>query len=93
MSYQYRYINFVKIADKPKTSVWSCLTRHGDELGQVKWFGPWRQYCFFPTVGLSMVFSAGCLADVQNFIERLSKKPTALGGTLERTIQEKEKTQ
>jgi hypothetical protein len=82
MNTQYRYINFVKTADKPKTTVWSCRTRHGDALGEIKWFGAWRQYCFFPTYGLSMVFSAGCLADIQDFIGRLannSLNPTPEG--------------
>jgi hypothetical protein len=38
----YQYIHFVKIADKPKTSVWSCRnTRCGAELGIVEWYPAW----------------------------------------------------
>ena len=72
MKTQYQYIHFVKVRDKPKTSVWNCLTRQGDRLGQVKWFGSWRQYCFFPNDELLTVFSAGCLLDIYSFITELS---------------------
>jgi len=69
---QYEYIHFTKIADRPKTSIWECSTRHGDVLGRVKWFSGWRQYAFFPTSGIESVFSVGCLADIQAFIKELS---------------------
>ena len=72
MKTQYQYIHFVKVSDKPKTSVWNCLTRQGDRLGQVRWFGSWRQYCFFPSDELSTVFNVGCLNDIANFIVNLS---------------------
>lgn len=65
----YEYIPFVKQADKPKTSVWKCVSKsHGDVLGLVKWYGSWRQYCFFP-VG-STVFNIGCMADISDFIQK-----------------------
>ena len=35
----------------------------------MRWYGAWRQYCFFPYP--ETVFSAGCLKDVQEFIEAL----------------------
>jgi hypothetical protein len=70
MKTRYKYINFVKIADKPKTSVWSCrANRSGLELGEIKWYGPWRQYCYFPTC--AAVYSVGCFEDINHFIGQL----------------------
>lgn len=67
---RYQFIHFVKIEQKPKTSVWHCRNnRSGNELGIVKWYGPWRQYCYFPTT--PAVYSAGCLNDIQEFIKQL----------------------
>jgi hypothetical protein len=67
----FRYIHFVKVGEKPRTSVWSCRNnRNGAELGRVKWHPPWRQYCYFPAA--STVFSSGCLADIETFIRYMS---------------------
>lgn len=64
----YEYIKFVKVEEKPKTSVWSCQNKGDDyELGVVKWYGSWRQYCFFPS-GPS-VLNKGCLEDIIHFME------------------------
>ena len=38
-------------------------------LGYVKWFGRWRQYCFFP-IG-ETVWSDGCLEEIQHRIRAL----------------------
>jgi hypothetical protein len=73
MKTQYQYIHFVKVADKPKTSVWSCRNTHrGDELGEVHWYPAWRQYCYFPTQ--PAIYSIGCLADIEDFIRHLSNE-------------------
>lgn len=71
MKTRFEYIHFVKTADKPKTSVWSCRnSRSDDELGEVRWYGSWRRYCYFPTV--QAVYSQGCLNDIAEFIAGLS---------------------
>ena len=68
MKLEYEYLRFVEIAGKPKTKVWSCRQLGGDlELGQVSWWAPWRQYCYFP--GPS-VYSAGCLRNIASFIHQ-----------------------
>ena len=68
---EYQYIRFVKAADKPKTSVWSCRNRRsGDELGVIKWYGAWRQYCYFSST--QAVYSKGCLDDIADFISHLA---------------------
>jgi len=66
----YQWIKFVQVDSPRRTQIWSCRNlRSDDELGVVQWYGPWRQYCFLAKTGV--VFSAGCLKDVQTFIENL----------------------
>ena len=70
---RYKFINFIKKADKPKTSVWSCCNnRSGEELGEIKWYPAWRQYCYFPTV--QAVYSVGCFEDINHFIRQLTDR-------------------
>ena len=72
MKTQYKYIRFEKTEDKPKTSVWSCRNnRSSEELGIIKWYSGWRQYCYFPLT--QAVYSAGCLEDINSFIGQLKE--------------------
>ncbi len=72
MKLNYQFINFKLVEHKPKTSVYSCCNnKSGGELGVVKWYSAWRQYCYFPTV--QAVYSKGCLADIKDFIEQLNE--------------------
>jgi len=65
---QYKYINFAKAEDNPKT--WICRNnKSGTELGHVDWYFAWRQWCYFPTC--PAIYSDGCLNDIINFIKQL----------------------
>lgn len=76
MKDRYQYIHFIKTGQLAKTSVYTCRNNaSGEGLGQIRWYGPWRQYCFFPTV--QVVFSAGCLADIQHFLGQLAAQRNA----------------
>ena len=73
MRTEYKYIHFEKVADKTKTSVWSCLNNHyGTELGRVKWYPQWRWYCFFQTV--FAIYSDGCLDDISDFLKQVNQR-------------------
>jgi len=66
---EYKYLRFVEKPRPPerKTEIYSCRNKRTDtELGVIRWHGPWRQYCYFPTV--QAVYSAGCLQDITDFI-------------------------
>lgn len=42
-----------------KTKIWLVENTRSDEvLGEVRWFGRWRQYAFFP--GKDLVFEKNC---------------------------------
>ncbi len=71
MKTRYAHIHFVEVAKKTKTSVWSCRNnRSKEELGQVKWYGPWRQYCYFPT--RQAVYNNRCLSIIADFTGTLT---------------------
>lgn len=66
----YEYIIIEKIDEKPKTNVYRVNNKKSnDSLGVIKWFGNWRQYCFFPS--FFTVYSKGCLNDIQDFIQKI----------------------
>lgn len=73
MKTEFKYIQMVKIADKPKTTVWEVQNKTGGySLGIIKWNPGWRQYCYFPDNNL--VFSKGCLEEICGFITELRQK-------------------
>ena len=64
--HKYKYIYFYKIED-----VFICKSlKDKNDLGIVKWYGPWRQYCFFP--GNNTIFNKGCMDDIKDFINKIS---------------------
>ena len=65
----YEYIAVTRAPKDPKrkTAVFEIRNRRsGDKLGDVRWYGPWRQFCFFPLTGT--VWSKGCLYNIQDLI-------------------------
>ena len=62
-----KYLEFSLIERKPKTKVigvWS--KKSANRLGIIKWYGPWRQYAFFPEK--DTLFNVDCLSDIQSHI-------------------------
>lgn len=67
LGFQSKYLYFTLLENKPKTRVFGVHSKSSDfQLGIIKWHGPWRQYCFFPTA--DTLYSKGCLEDINNFI-------------------------
>ena len=68
-----KYVEFKLAKQKPKTNVYSVLSKaYGDILGIIKWYPNWRQYCFFPED--ATVWSKGCLEEINDFIEEIMEK-------------------
>jgi hypothetical protein len=60
------------VETKPKTAVYGIFSAHQeDRLGTVKWFAPWRQYCFF-SMDVA-VFNSGCFQDLTKFLVALNE--------------------
>jgi len=58
---------------KRKTKVFAIASKlSGACLGYIKWYAPWRQYCFFP--GLNTVFSNSCLQCLLEFVKDLTEE-------------------
>jgi hypothetical protein len=73
MKTNYKYLHFEEIETNKKTSEWSCRNnRSKEELGIIKWYGMWGQYCFFPTV--QTVYNESCLINVGDFLRQLTKE-------------------
>ncbi len=71
-----RYIEFDKIGDTGKTEIWNILSKSSEFiLGRISWYGPWRQYCFFPSP--NSVFNNTCMAEIIEFIKELMAKRRA----------------
>lgn len=41
-------------------------------LGEIKWYPPWRHYCFFPDSEFTTVYSDRCLLSISEFITKLN---------------------
>ena len=86
MNITYKYLSFKELELKTKTKQFIVQNKLSDFiLGHVKWYAPWRKYCFL-TYG-SIVFDAGCLANIQDFLNKLMaarvhrRQPDAAGVT------------
>jgi len=73
MNKTYKYLCFEELKAKTKTKQFTVRNKLSDFiLGYVKWYAPWRRYCFFTRPYQSeIVFDASCLADIQDFINGL----------------------
>jgi hypothetical protein len=70
MKTEYKYLRFTQIGDTGKTTRWACMNHVSIcNLGEIRWYGPWRQYCYYPPI--ESIFSAGCLQDIADFIKQL----------------------
>ena len=71
--YKYLHFEFLGVEEKEgKYTVWVCKNNKNPDvwLGFVVWYERWKQYCFEP-IG-SKIFSADCLADVKDFVDRVN---------------------
>ena len=73
INYNSKFMEFEQVGDTGKTEIWDVLSRSsGFVLGKIRWYGPWRQYCFFPSG--NSVFNNGCMGDIVNVIKILMKE-------------------
>jgi hypothetical protein len=78
---EYKYLSFIEQEPKAKTKVFGVFSKiKGDLLGSIKWYSPWRKYCYFTVPSSGFVFDAGCLADIQDFINKLMQQRRVVKG-------------
>jgi hypothetical protein len=66
-----KYLTFLQRPRREgrKTDEVAVFGRRDTYLGEIKWFGRWRQYAFFPEAGT--VWNTDCLAEVSAQILKL----------------------
>jgi hypothetical protein len=65
------YLRFIEFQKKEKTRVIAVMNKHHQEIiGMIKWFGRWRQYCFFPSS--ETIWNINCLCDINSIITMLA---------------------
>jgi len=68
-----KYIYIIQTKKHEKTEEYTVVNRKsGTPLGWIKWYGAWRQYCFFPW--FDSVFNIECLKFVSEYIEKLMEE-------------------
>jgi len=66
-----KYLKFIIKELKPKTKVVAVVNKtHAEEIGVIKWYSQWRQYCFFPYD--RTIWNKKCLDDVNDMIAELT---------------------
>lgn len=71
------YIFFYNLGPwrKQITDRYEVLTKTVNAIGQVRWFGSWRKYCFFPYE--ETVYEEVCLREIAEFCEKVTKEHKA----------------
>jgi hypothetical protein len=64
-----KYLTVEELGGKAKTKVWIVLGSDNSPLGQIRWYGAWRQYTFWP-IGTGTVLNATCLDDIAKFTRK-----------------------
>ena len=84
------FLNFEETVHFTKTDVVSVLEkRTGELLGEIKWFGPWRHYVFFPAPNCA--WSDRCLSDLSKYVTYMNERHFARR-TLEKIVKESKET-
>lgn len=81
------YIRFDPNGRSPsgKTQQWYVTPSDNTEtIGEVKWYGPWRAYAFFPWP--DCVFEQKCLREIAEFIEHQTSEHRAAANLRKATV-------
>lgn len=66
------FLKFDKRGDTGKTSTWAVCNTSGTVLGGIRWYSPWRRYCFFTLpYQQACILDAACLAEITAHITTL----------------------
>ena len=66
-----KYLFFEELKTDTKTKRFNVKNKlSNDLLGCIKWYAPWRKYCFF-ILSSDLIFDAYCLNDISDFINGL----------------------
>ena len=90
VEYKDEWLTIRLVEEKPKTKVFLVHSNCSEcTIGSIRWFPPWRHYCFFPVadvIGDFLVLSDRCLLTIGEFVKTLNEKHQA---ALDRKREEK----
>lgn len=73
LKYYYIIIELLPLLKGRVTQIYNVINRKwGDKIGQIKWYGAWRQYCFFPRK--NTIWSKSCMKDIMEVLDALEKE-------------------
>lgn len=64
-----KYLTFVELNYLNKKTKTVLVKAEYTYLGTIKWYSPWRTYCFFPTP--DTLYDTKCLQDIGSYIDNL----------------------
>lgn len=70
-----KYLNaYIEKIEGRKTLIYYIYSKLNETvlLAEIKWYAPWRKYCFFPEDDI--VFDNKCLKEILDFINFLNEK-------------------
>ena len=71
--YQTQYfIVYETYYPKRKTPILNIVSKDGSELGEIKWFGRWRKFCYYPYS--NTVWDNKCLTNLVTFLNEYNSK-------------------
>ena len=67
-----KYVKFgnPRFSKTGKTHVWPVKSREKFDIGEIRWYGLWRCYAFFPLP--DTMYEKDCLRTIATFCERRS---------------------
>jgi hypothetical protein len=72
---EYIYFRNLGKTDNRVTNIYEVLTEYSEILGEIRWFGRWRCYSFFPDT--DTLYEQTCLRDIADFCETVTKEHRA----------------
>lgn len=70
-----KFVEMIEPASKRKTKVWFVEAQSsGEILGEIRWYAPWRQYCFYPSNYKTTIWSTDCMIDICLFIAQAERE-------------------
>ncbi len=78
LDHETKYLNFyvVGLSSSGKTKIIAVMTKDNYLLGEIKFYGRWRGYQYYPTVKDQTILSIGCMGDICNYIKSLRNTKT-----------------
>ncbi len=64
-------------SDSGLTKLWTVLGAQDKVLGSIRWYAPWRKYCFYCSALQCVVFDVNCLREIADFCEAETRSHNA----------------